>query len=372
MAFILNLLIGILAECWEILVESAPFVLFGFFMAGMLKEFLPLEAVSRHMGRNKTSSVLKASLFGIPLPLCSCGVIPAAVGLRKQGASKGATSAFLISVPETGVDSVAITWALLDPAMTVIRPIASFITATCTGIWINQLPEKLPEGHREMVPENGNCGCSATAASCCGTISPQKSQSPGVRLRSGLHYAFYELFADLGKWLLLGIAIAGVIAYGVPDDFFLRHLNNGFVSLLVMLGIGIPLYICASASTPVAAALVLKGLSPGAALVFLLAGPATNAATLTVVSRYLGKAATVVYVLSIAVCSLLFGWLTNAFYAWAGLDITRWVSDLGSATESPWMVAFAIVLVLLLARCYLPRRTVAKSCCSHNTEPEKL
>lgn len=133
---------GVLLECWDILVESAPYVLFGFFAAGILKAYLPEKAVARHLGKSSTSSVLKASLFGIPLPLCSCGVIPAAIELRKQGASKGASSAFLVSVPETGVDSVAITWALLDPLMTIVRPVASFFTATVTGLAINRLPEE--------------------------------------------------------------------------------------------------------------------------------------------------------------------------------------------------------------------------------------
>jgi len=137
----MEFIIGVLLECWDILIESAPYVLFGFFAAGILKAYLPEKAVARHLGKNNTSSVLKASLFGIPLPLCSCGVIPAAIELRKQGASKGASSAFLVSVPETGVDSVAITWALLDPVMTIVRPVASFFTATLTGLAINRLPE---------------------------------------------------------------------------------------------------------------------------------------------------------------------------------------------------------------------------------------
>jgi uncharacterized membrane protein YraQ (UPF0718 family) len=135
---------GILRECWDILVESAPFVLFGFLAAGLLKGLLPDNLVSRHLGSNSAASVIKASLFGIPLPLCSCGVIPAAIELRKQGASKGASAAFLVSVPETGVDSIAITWALLDPIMTVVRPLAAFVTATVTGLLINRLPEDLP------------------------------------------------------------------------------------------------------------------------------------------------------------------------------------------------------------------------------------
>ena len=136
------MILAILAECWDILAESAPYILFGFFAAGLLKAVIPEEAVARHLGRNSLGSVLKASLFGVPLPLCSCGVIPAAVGLRKQGASKGSSAAFLVSVPETGVDSIAITWALLDPVMTVVRPVAAFLTATTTGLLINRLPEE--------------------------------------------------------------------------------------------------------------------------------------------------------------------------------------------------------------------------------------
>ncbi len=175
------------------------------------------------------------------------------------------------------------------------------------------------------------------------------------RLRHGLGYAFGELLADIGKWLMLGIAVAGVIAYLVPDEFFARYLGGELSSLLIMLVVGIPLYICASASTPVAAAMVLKGLSPGAALVFLLAGPATNAATITVVYRYWGRAATVVYLASIAVCSLTLGWLVNRLYAWSGIDILNWVYSGEEAAASPWAVASAVVLLLLLAWQLLPR-----------------
>lgn len=176
------------------------------------------------------------------------------------------------------------------------------------------------------------------------------------RLREGLEYAFGELLGDIGKWLLLGIVIAGVISWLVPDDFFLRYLGSEVLSLLIMLVVGIPLYICASASTPIAAALVLKGLSPGAALVFLLAGPATNAATITVVGRFWGRSSTLVYLMSIAFCSLLLGWLTNRLYAWAGIDITRWVQTLGDTSDSPLMVISAVILLVLLARAMWPRR----------------
>jgi len=152
-----ELLVGLLSACWDILVESAPYVLFGFFAAGVLKAYLPEKAVARHLGSNNLAAVLKASLFGIPLPLCSCGVIPAAIELRKQGASKGASAAFLVSVPETGVDSIAITWALLDPVMTLIRPLTSFITATVTGLFMNRLPEEVIPASAEEAKEPG-CG----------------------------------------------------------------------------------------------------------------------------------------------------------------------------------------------------------------------
>ncbi len=347
------MLLGILRECWEIFAESAPYILFGFFAAGLLKALLPVEAVARHLGKKSLGAVFKASLFGIPLPLCSCGEIPAAVGLRKQGASKGASAAFLVSVPETGVDSVAITYALLDPVMTVVRPVAAFVTAMVTGSFINRLPDDAPpvsSAEENIAP---GCGCPDASE---GSPSSLQKEPLFKRLRGGLDYAFGELLEDIGKWLLLGIAIAGAIAYFVPADFFIRFFDNEWLSLLVMLGLGVPLYICASATTPVAAALVLKGLSPGAALVFLLAGPATNAATITIVWRFWGKGATAVYLASIGVCSLTLGWLTNRFYAWADIDITRWVADIGEHADHPVMLVSAFILTALFIRVFWPWR----------------
>lgn len=154
---IMDIFLAILREAWQILAEAAPFILFGFLAAGLLKALIPQELVARHLGRRTTGAVIKASLLGIPMPLCSCGVIPAAVGLRQQGASRGASAAFLVSTPESGVDSIAITWALLDPVMTVIRPIAAFVTATLTGILINLLPEDTLEKTRTQ-PDQAGCG----------------------------------------------------------------------------------------------------------------------------------------------------------------------------------------------------------------------
>ena len=342
----LEAMVGIAKESWLVFKEAAPFVLFGFFAAGLLKVLIPERVIVKHLGGNGFRSVFKASLFGVPLPLCSCGVIPVAVGLRKQGASKGATASFLVSVPETGVDSVAITWALLDPLMTIIRPVSAFITALATGALINLLPEQKVAAKTD------------TAESCCSANadqSTQLTQEPILqRLKDGVIYAFTDLLKDIGGWLLLGILIAGIISYFVPVDFVDRYLGGEYSSLLIMLIIGIPLYICASASTPVAAALVLKGLSPGAALVFLLAGPATNAATMTVVAKHLGKATTVVYVAAIATCSLVFGWFVNRIYEWWSIDIVSWASHAEHGEESWLYLASACVLIGLLLWNYRP------------------
>ncbi len=343
-----DIFIGILTECWQILLESAPYVLLGFFAAGLLKALVPEETIVRHLGKSSTGSVLKASLFGVPLPLCSCAVIPVAIGLRKQGASRGAAAAFLVSVPETGVDSVAITWALLDPIMTVVRPVSAFITATVTGLLINLLPE-------EVVPisdaeEKVCCG-----SSCCSAEADAPAEQPLLRrLRDGQAFAFGDLLGDIGLWLLIGIVAAGVISFLVPADFMTRYLGSELLSLLIMLAVGIPLYICASASTPIAAVLILKGLSPGAALVFLLAGPATNAATLTVVYRFFGRAATWIYLASIAVCSLVFGFMLNLFYTLLGIDILGWMKPLDISPSSPFAVASAVLLLVLIGRNFLP------------------
>lgn len=353
-----NFIVGILLECWDILKEAAPFVLFGFFAAGVLKAMIPDDFVARHLGKNGTSSVLKASLFGIPLPLCSCGVIPVAIGLRKQGASKGATASFLVSVPETGVDSIAITWALLDPIMTIIRPVSAFLTAVVTGIFINLIPDKSAP---EVVEKNEDCGCSDEQAD-----NIQKREPLVTRLKDSLTYAFTDLLRDIGKWLIVGIIIAGTISYFVPDGFFEKYLGGEVSSLLIMLVVGIPLYICASASTPIAAAMVLKGLSPGAALVFLLAGPATNAATMTVIAKHLGRTATVIYVSVIAVSSLTFGWLVNRLYAWLGIDVLEWVNPADHNSDSIIYLLSAIILLGLLAWLYLPCRKTDDSDCGCN------
>jgi len=353
-------IINIMAAWWDILLESSLFILFGFFIAGLLKAFIPNDFIQKHLGQGKASSVLKASLFGVPIPLCSCGVIPAAAGLREQGASKGATASFLISTPETGVDSIALTYALLDPVMTVIRPVAAFFTALITGIGVNLLDKAPPTPKPMSFTMAPSCGCG------CGS-QKKENKTIVMKLKEGLGFAFGDLLEDIGPWLLVGIGLAGVITVYISPHFIEAYLGDGFFSMLVMIVLSTPLYVCATASTPIAAALALKGLSPGAALVFLLAGPATNMATITVVSKLLGKKTMVIYLSAIVICSLVMGLLVNEVYGFLGLDISAWVQSQTHEHHGPVAILAALVLVVLILK-PLVQKLVFKSThkgCSH-------
>ncbi len=333
--------------------ESAGYCLFGIFMAGLLRAFMPDDFVLKHLGKNNITSVIKASIIGVPMPMCSCGVIPVAMGLRKQGAGKGPTTAFLISTPESGVDSIAVTWALLDPIMTIVRPLAAFITATVAGIIVNFVPEHKENG---AVPEPACSCCCEAEGSHDGehTHACNHNHSLLERMRSGLAFAFGGLLADMGPSLLFGILIAGMISALVPPGFIEQNLGAGIRPMLVMLLVGIPLYVCATASTPIVAALALKGLSPGAALVFLLAGPATNAATILLVAKILGKRIAAVYVAVIASVALLMGMAVNALYSMASLSITGWISAEHHEGGGFFPAAFSVILLVLILRAKFP------------------
>jgi len=323
-------------EIWRTFCEASPYIIFGLFVAGLIQIFVDKEKIAKHLGKPGLKSVLKASLFGVPLPLCSCGVIPTAMSLRKNGASKGAVVSFMISTPETGVDSIAISFALLDPIMAVFRPITAFFTAIIAGIMENTFGVKedhLPEKPRSCI--------------FCSERDGGHIHRSFQKFSFGMRYAFTELLGDIAKWLTLGIATAGVISYFVPQGFIERYLGSNFISMLIMLVVGIPLYICASASTPIAAALIAKGMSPGVALVFLMAGPATNTAGILAVGKFLGKRAAVLYLASISVCALIAGLLLNQIYAVSGINIK---TTLGKAAEcvSPLIQTGAAILLIAL------------------------
>ena len=335
METILAFLAAILNESWLLLKESSIYILFGLLIGGLLKMFLSPTYVARHLGKGRFMSVFKAALFGIPIPLCSCGVLPAAASLKQQGANNGATAAFLISTPESGVDSISITWALLDPIMTIARPLSAFITAFVAGISENLIHRPEPPGL--IMADQGSPG-----DSCC---DDTEGTSTMKKILAGINYPAKDIWGDLAGWFFVGLLLAGIISALIPDDMIAHWLGGGLSSMLIMLLFGIPLYICATASTPIAAAFILKGVSPGAALVFLLVGPATNITSLSVLLGILGKRATVLYLLSISVVSVICGLLVDQVYTTLAISAKATV---GQAREiMPEMLEIGATILLI-------------------------
>jgi len=270
----------------------SPFLLFGFLVAGLLSVLVRPETVERHLGGRGFWQVFKAAVFGVPLPLCSCGVIPVAASLRRHGASAGATTSFLISTPQTGVDSIMVTLSLLGPVFAIFRPVVAFVSGLFGGLLVNIF------GYDKgsSIDEHPVC-----TAECCSGDGGRGGILGVVR------YGFVTLPGDINKALIIGIVIAGGISAAIPDNYLSGVLGGGIVSMLIMMAVGIPTYVCATASVPIAAALIMKGVSPGAALVFLMTGPATNAATITTVWKIMGKRIAFIYLLTIAVSGLAAG-----------------------------------------------------------------
>ncbi len=353
----MDIVLQVIADTYHVAVESAPYILFGFLVAAFLYVFFPENRIQGWLGKKSLWSVLKASVLGVPLPLCSCGVIPAAVTLRRRGASRGATASFLISTPETGMESILLTYGLLGPFMAIVRPIAAFFTAATAGTLVNSVDDS------EETPANPapTCGC------CSGET---KAAKPGflARLRDSVVYVFNDVLRDIGKWLLIGVVISGVILALLPEDFFAGFLGSSWVTMLVMLVIGLPLYICASASTPVAAALILKGISPGAALVLLMVGPATNVTTIAIVAKEMGKKAAAFYLGSIVVCSLAIATVVNILVG--AYSITIPISLSTHHHLLPLWIGIPSALILFgligyqVVKKWWPKKQPAPSCCS--------
>jgi uncharacterized membrane protein YraQ (UPF0718 family) len=283
----MNLVLNIMLQSWNILLESSAFILFGLLVSGLLRVFLNPGSVSRHLGQGRFKSVFKASLMGIPIPLCSCGVLPAAAALKKQGANNGAVTSFLISTPESGVDSIAITYALMDPIMTVVAG-----GCICHRLCRRHHRESAGQAGygRPIVPD-----LSCPVDGCCDgqNCSPEVHRNHHrftEKISAGFRFAFTDVWGDLAVWFLFGLLLSGIITVMIPESVFSRYMGGGFGAMLIMLGVGIPIYICATASTPIAATLILQGVSPGAALVFLMTGPATNVTSLTVLTACAGQA----------------------------------------------------------------------------------
>lgn len=395
--------------------ESAPWLLLGLAVAGVMHELVPVSFLERHMGSDSLSSISKAAVIGAPLPLCSCGVIPAALGLRRSGASKPSTISFLVSTPETGVDSVSVSYALLGPLFAIIRPIAAVMSAIYAGLMVKlfdksdvtKVPAVTSTSHSHTAadaccdtkPPSVSTSCCGSkpkpvkTSSCCsssdvssdissdsiseGASDADKSlsQNSGFtnsRIARVAGYASGKLLEDIVVWLLIGLALAAAIKTWVPTDF-LTQWGDGFLAMLVMAFIGIPMYICATASTPLAVGFLAAGLSPGAILVFLMAGPATNVSTMGMIKQEMGGRTLCLYLFSVVSASVGFGYLLNYLVSAMSLQsLIQTQSALhehGSDVQAAYAIS-AIVLAALMVRIgikkllqYRYAHSTSSSCC---------
>ena len=292
----------------DMMLDSSLYLLIGFTLAGIIAWIAPHGSVVRFMGGGGILSSLRGAMVAAPLPLCSCSVVPATAALRDQGASKGAAVAFLISGPETGADSIALTYALMGPYMAVIRPVAALASGILGGVLADSLEPSRPPYAGPADGEKADEAkeqCNSPAGDNGGDATTGRTFSEAMR------YAFDGLFMEVAPWLIAGVLFAGIISALLPDDFFERTLGTGLFSMVIMILLGIPMYVCASSSTPLAVAMMANGLNPGAALVFLLAGPATNLGTIGVVARIFDRKVALAYICAISLVSILFGWCAN-------------------------------------------------------------
>lgn len=352
----MQIVLDIFRSAASVFYEAAPYVLLGFAVAGLLRMYIQPDSVAHYFRHGRVRSVVYAALLGIPIPLCSCGVVPAVAGLKKQGANNGACLAFLISAPETGADSIALTYSLMDPIMTVMRPIAALVTASCAGLLENFTGRSY--GESSGIQPDRTC----LVDGCCDGIdcdpeTHRNHHTTTEKLVAGLRFAFSELMDDLSIYFVLGILLAGVITVIIPESALTGHFGTGILAYLGMLVVSLPLYVCATLSTPVAAALVLKGMSPGAALVLLLAGPATNMATITMVGGILGRRTLAVYLGSIVVCTLGLAFVTDATYHVLGVTASAVAGASGQELIPAWIhwASTALLASLIVRSLWLTR-----------------
>jgi uncharacterized membrane protein YraQ (UPF0718 family)/copper chaperone CopZ len=297
---VVDILHRIFQESTTLWLAMAPYILLGMFFAGILHAFLGEGFIAHHLGGKSITSILKATLFGIPLPICSCGVIPVAASLEKEGASKSSVLSFLVSTPTTGVDSILATYSLLGPLFAVFRPVAAFFNGIIVGVF-----------NRLFNPERER------------TVSLHSSHrvKTHFKVKEAFRYGFLELAEDIGKWLVVGVLLGGILTVAIPESLLTQHITQPALHFVIMLAFAVPLYVCATGSIPIAAALIGKGFTPGAALVFLIAGPATNTVTISFVYSKLGRRAFIIYLIVIILVSLCMGWIFNLVWQGLGGDI---------------------------------------------------
>jgi len=322
----------------------APYLLFGFLCAGLLSVLISPETVKRHLGGRGFMQVFKASLFGVPLPLCSCGVIPLFAALRKHGAGKGAGVSFLISTPQTGADNMSVIYSLLGPFFAIFSPIAALLSGIFGGMMVDLLDKKEPENKDVEKEEKSCCHEEKEEESCCGKHVRKESL-----LRRIFIYGFVTMMDDIAKSLLVGILIAAAISVAMPGSWFAGDIGKGLSGMLIMMLFGIPLYVCSTASIPIAAVLIAKGVSPGAAFVFLMTGPVTNAASIAVVWKLLGRRATMIYLGSIAVSALVLGTVLDSIGPVRESVVQTVCHQEGSSTILQQISACVLILLMTVS-----------------------
>ncbi len=337
----MDLIIQFFIDFWQAVVVMAPYLLFGFLIAGLLHVLLPTHLVRSQLGSSGMGPVVKASLFGVPIPLCSCGVIPVSMSLRQSGASVPAVVSFLISTPQTGVDSILVTWGMMGPVFAVYRPIVAFVTGVISGFLTKFTAES---DVSEKQPDNEQADCCKEDNNKAGAKNnnTQKNSKFSRMFRHG----FVTLPRDIGTSMLIGLMIAALLSLVVPEDFFAEYLPSGILAMVIMLFLGVPVYVCSAASVPVAAALVSKGLTAGAAMVFLMTGPATNTVTLVTIWNRLGRRTAIAYIATVVFSALAAGLLLDTFLPGLSISIQQQMKPMESTLlDQVWAVLLVVILV---------------------------
>ncbi len=338
---------------WDLANDMAIYILFGVFFAGVLKQIIPTGFVSKHLGHDSIGSVLKSSIFGIPLPLCSCSVIPFATTLKKEGASSGSVLSFLISTPITGVDSILATYGFFGWVFTTYRVVTSFVIAITAGILQNLFGSEV----KEVVKEEEEC-----SSCCCGSECESEKEPQKFSIKKVFEYAIFDIFADFAKPLFWGLVVGALITTFLPDNLMEYLGGKKWAVYGLILLVSMPMYICATASLPIAAGLIAAGISPGAAMVLLSAGPATNSVTMGVVGSLLGKRALIIYLTTIGVMSLIFGYLFDLYF---GEVVTK--ESVAHAEHFGFFHMAAAVVMFVLMGYFLYKAYFTKkeeSCCA--------
>lgn len=342
----MDIVLSALQSIWEMFNEMSPYLLLGFLIAGLMHAFIPGSMFNRFLSGRSFRSVVNAALFGIPLPLCSCGVIPTAMSLRREGASKGAAVSFLIATPQTGVDSILATYSLLGLPFAILRPVAALFTALFGGQMVNLVDNNTDEEDKEKTTDKHHSKHTAEGVSFF------------TKVREALSYAYIEMMEDIGKWLVMGIVIAGLISL-IPNEYFAIFHDNTFASIVLVLLLAIPMYLCATGSIPIAVALMLKGLTPGAALVMLMAGPASNIASILVIGKVLGRRTLITYLSSIIGGAIGFALLIDyVLIDWVKGGMPMLMNHDACCHDEPsfFAIGCSILLIVLLANALLFHR----------------